>query len=117
MSDLPKTVVVERADLPHDTLAATPAGMADIRVEVLPAVQLVAIRALRTGLQTFVAALLGGAVGGSVVGISDLFPPSAASERLLAAVYFAAIAALISAAQNGAEILARWDVERPGLRG
>jgi hypothetical protein len=116
MSDAPTVVVAERPELPTDTVARTPAGMADLRVVVMNGAAMVAVRAARTFLQVFVAALIGAAAGPSVPVVSDALPPSQAGERLLAAVYLAAIAALISAAQNAAELLGKLDSSHPELR-
>lgn len=117
MSDTPKVVVTERADLPVDTVAHTPAGMADLRVVVMHGAAIVAVRAVRTFLQVFVAALIGTAAGPSVPIVSDALPPSQAGERLTAALYLALLAALIAAAQNAAELLANLDASHPQIRG
>lgn len=116
MSEQPKVVVTERTELPADTVARTPAGMADLCVQAVPAIQLILVRALRTGIQGFLAALGLGALGPNLTGVSDVLPPGSLGEKLLAAAYVGLLAALISALQNGAELLGKLDATHPELR-
>lgn len=111
-----KTVMVARAETPETVVVRTPPGCADIRVEVMSGLLVVLVRAGRTFLQTWVAALVGTAAGPWVPGVSDAFPPSEFTERLLAATFVALLAALVSAAQNGAELLGKVDAYYPELR-
>ncbi len=116
MSESPKVVVTESTANPVDTVARTPAGMADLCVVVMRPLSIVLVRALRTGIQAFLAALGLGALGPMLVGVSDVLPPGSLGEKLLAALYVGALAALLTALQNAVELLAEWDTTHPKLR-
>jgi hypothetical protein len=113
---LPTAVAVERGTLTHDVTAETPAGQPDVRVKVMSAASIVLVRAIRTGLQTFVAALLGGAVAPNVPVVSDALGPGQFGEKVMAALMVAGIAAFISACQNTLEIISRIDESLPAFR-
>lgn len=116
MSEPAKVVVTERPDLPTDTVAHTPAGMSDLCVVVMRPIGIILVRALRTGLQAFLGALGVGAAGPSIPGASDVLPPGAFGEKLLAAAWVGVVAALITAIWNAGELLAKLDTTRPELR-
>jgi hypothetical protein len=116
MPDVTNAIVVGTANVPKgldNEKIETPARYDDVRIKIISGVTVVAVRAFRTFLQVFVAVLLGGISGPLIPGISDALPPSQATEKLMAALYIAAISALIAAAQKAAELMARLDTKAP----
>jgi hypothetical protein len=110
----PKVLAVARGTLDEDVTATTPRGTSDVRVVVLPAVRVVAIRAVRTFLQAWL-----GFLGASVVGVipTDPLAPPEAWQRIAIAAGLALWPAAISGIQNTLEIVSRLDVTQPELRG
>jgi hypothetical protein len=111
-----KTIVTERGPLNHDVTAETPTALPNARLIVMNAALVIAVRAGRTFIQAFLAALGLGALGPSLTGVSDVLPPGSAGEKLLAAVYIGLLAALISALQNAVELLGKIDSTHPTWR-
>jgi hypothetical protein len=111
-----QVIAREQGALTHDTTAETPPGEPNLRVTVMSAASIVLVRAARTGIQAFLAALLGGAAGPYVPGVSDVLPPGDFGEKMLAALYVGGVAALITALWNASELLARLDQDHPALR-
>lgn len=111
-----KLVATERASMPRDVIAVTPAGVTDVKVVVMTAGARVAVRTARTFLQAFLAAFIAGLGGPLVPGVSDVLPPGQVGEKLLAAAYIAALAALITLVQNSIELMAKADESLPELR-
>lgn len=114
--DQPTAIVTARGTLDRDVTATTPPGVPNVRVVVMTAAAQVGVRTARTFVQAFLAALLAGIGGPVVPGVSDVLPPGQFGEKLLAAVYIGAIAALITAVQNAGELLAKADEHLPELR-
>lgn len=98
------TVVVRRDEGVHTTtMAATPYGHPDVVLKALNPWKIVLIRSARVFFQT-----LAGSIGVATFG--DLV-------SLKAAVIIAASTAGVTALQNTAELLARWDQSFPEFRG
>jgi len=110
----PKVLAVARGTLDEDMTAETPTGHSDVRVVVISAVQAVAVRTLRTYLQSFL-----GFLGATVIGAipTDPLDPQTALQRIVLAAGLALFPAFVSLVQNLLEILARLDVTQPELRG
>jgi hypothetical protein len=112
----PTAVVTERGAMDRDVTATTPGDMPNVRVVVMTAAARVGVRTVRTFLQAFLAAFVAGLGGPLVPGVSDVLPPGQLGEKLLAAVYIAALAALITLVQNSIELMAKADEHLPELR-
>lgn len=99
-----QTLVVKRDDgVTHTTTAETPVGMADVTLKALSPFKIVLIRTARVFCQT-----LSGSAG--VATFSNLL-------SFKAAVVIAAATAGVTALQNTAELLAKWDQSFPEFRG
>lgn len=87
------------------------AGEAEVAAEpvLISAVTAIAVRALRTFLQVFLAALGAGA-------ITSIFPAGDFQTAVVRAAGIAAASAFISACQNTLELLVRLDQSNPSLR-
>lgn len=104
MADVIQTVVVKRGDdTPNTTMATTPDGTPDVVLKALTPLKVVLIRTLRVFFQT-----LSGSVG--VATFSNLL-------SFKAAIIIAASTAGVTALQNTAELMAKWDQSFPEFRG
>jgi len=103
------TVVVQR-DGVQPTIVATPAHMPDLMVRVMSPISIVLVRALRVYLQTAVGLVTTGALA------HDLVPAAQALGSWQVAASLAVGPALVCAAQNALELLARLDETMPQLR-
>lgn len=110
----PKVLAVARGTLTADVTAATPRGTTDVRVVVVSAARVVAIRTARTYLQSLLG-FLGAAVVGAIP--TDPLDPPDAWAKLATAAGLALFPAVISCLQNILELLGRLDVTQPELRG
>ncbi|HND25052.1 MAG TPA: hypothetical protein PK229_12085 [Rhodocyclaceae bacterium] len=109
MPDPISTVVVQR-DGVQPTIVATPAHMPDLMVRVMSPISIVLVRALRVYLQTAVGLVTTGALA------HDLVPAAQALGSWQVAASLAVGPALVCAAQNALELLARLDETMPQLR-
>jgi hypothetical protein len=109
-------VITERGAMDRTVTASTPEGMPNVKIVVMTAAARVGVRTVRTFLQAFLAAFVAGLGGPLVPGVSDVLPPGQLGEKLLAAVYIAALAALITLVQNSIELMAKADEHLPELR-
>lgn len=109
MPDPIATVVVQR-DGVQPTIVATPAHMPDLMVRVMSPISIVLVRALRVYLQTAVGLVTTGALA------HDLVPAAQALGSWQVAASLAVGPALVCAAQNALELLARLDETMPQLR-
>lgn len=107
VTDRPRTAALDNVE------ASTPAGNPDLRVVLISVSQRVAIRAFRTFLQSFLAALGVGIAGPLIPGVSDALPQGATWSTLYAAVLVGAGAALVAALQLTYELSQQWDVTAP----
>jgi hypothetical protein len=97
-------------------VAETPVGYINIYVRVMHPLGIVLVRAGRTFLQTFLAVLVGGALGPSVPVVSEVIARGDFLEVVVAAFYVGGVAALITAIWNIGELLARVDQAYPEVR-
>ena len=114
-----KTIVVKRDDIPKNIVKeeiTTSEGYSNVRVKLMSAVSVVLVRTIRTFLQVLLASLIGVGVGSAVPVVSDALPPSAFGEKFAAALYIAALSALVTAIQNTIEIMAKIDAKAPEWR-
>lgn len=109
MADPITTVVVSR-DGVQSTVLATPAHMPDLVVRVMSPVAIVLVRALRVYLQTAVGLVTTGVLA------HDLVPAAQVLDSWQVAASLAVGPALVCAAQNALELLARLDETMPHLR-
>lgn len=109
MSDPIATVVVGRAGV-TPAILATPAHMPDLMVRVMSPLAVVLVRALRVYVQTAVGLVTTGALA------HDLLPAAQALASWQTAASLAVGPALVCAAQNTVELLARVDETLPQLR-
>jgi VIT1/CCC1 family predicted Fe2+/Mn2+ transporter len=117
MTDQSVAVVVDgphvAAENVDGQVISTPAGSDDLKIKVVSSLAAVLVRMGRTFLQVFLATVIGGTTGAFIPVVSDALPPSDMIEHVMAAVYVAALAALISGAQRAYEIMSRIDDKYP----
>jgi hypothetical protein len=117
MADMPKVLVTERADAPPDgTVVATPAGVPDFQVVVVPGLVRALVRSARTYIQVLIAGLVGVAVPAAGM-LPDPLPPMDAGTKIVAVAGAALLPAFVSLLWNVAELLAKLDESAPELRG
>lgn len=88
----------------------------DIRAvtfEFIAPLQLVAVRVVRTYLQSVLGLLTAGMAGGA----AGMIPYADFQELLIKSASLAIAPAVVAAIQNILEILAKWDATKPELRG
>jgi hypothetical protein len=114
MTGDPKVLTVARDGFEGEIPAATPPGNPDVRLVVVSAARVVAIRVIRTYLQAFAGILTAMLVGVNVAaGVDPAQGYGVVSTAALGALFPAGYALL----QNALELLAKWDVTQPELRG
>lgn len=107
VTDRPRTAALDNVE------ATTPAGNPDLRIVLMTVGGRIAVRAFRTFIQAFLAALGVGIAGPLIPGVSDALPQGATWSTLYAAVLVGAGAALVAALQLTYELSQQWDVTNP----
>lgn len=109
----PKVLAVARGTLTADATVRRRAGD-DLRIVVVPAVGVVLVRVVRTYLQTLIGLLTALGLGVLPVGPVDQL---AVWQQVLVTAGLALFPAFMSLLQNTWELLGKWDVTKPELRG
>lgn len=109
----PKVLAVARGTLTEDVTVRQRAGD-DLHVVVVPAVRVVLVRVVRTYLQTLIGLLTALGLGVLPVGPVDQL---AVWQQVLVTAGLALFPAFMSLLQNVWELLGKWDVTKPELRG
>lgn len=121
-SGMQKVVVTAAPSAPQDgSVIQTPPGKQDLQVKVMGRARQIAIRTIRTYLQSFVGFLLAGGTGAveavtDAVGVEVAIPARDFLELCVIAASLSVAPAVIAMLQNAGELLAELERTKPELR-
>lgn len=121
-AEVEKVIVTASPDAPPDgAIIHTPIGQPNLQVKVMGRVHQIAIRTIRTYLQSLVGFLVAGGTGavealGDMVGVDVHLPARDFMDLFLVSASMSLAPAVISLLQNTVELLSELEKDKPELR-